>query len=58
VFTNPPYTVVLSFSRGEKQVFSLDLNLVNGGNVYNIFAAPPFNGKSFFLFRTAPTWGA
>ena len=30
------------------QPFSLDLNLVNGGEVYNIFAAPPFNGKNPF----------
>ncbi|HTM47332.1 MAG TPA: carboxypeptidase regulatory-like domain-containing protein [Bryobacteraceae bacterium] len=28
------------------QPFTLDLNLVNGGDVYNIFAAPPFNGKN------------
>src|SRR5205823_6058635 len=28
------------------QPFTLDLNLVNGGDVYNIFAEAPFNGKN------------
>ncbi|MEO7649086.1 MAG: hypothetical protein ABIZ80_01340, partial [Bryobacteraceae bacterium] len=44
-----PLTRGISFDRmAIIQPFSLDVNLVNGGDVSNLFAAAPFNGRSPF----------